>query len=225
MAYVNGRLPAGALGAPVFGGKIRKDLVPQTNSLALAFASKFYRSLQATDTYRDRATQETLYKPPPVGKGPGLAAYPGTSNHGWGTAIDFSSNINRFSSAEHQWMQKNAPRYGWNHPYWARQGGGREEAWHWEASKKAWFPRHTINYPQGSSIGLGDSGDEVLQLQKDLNKIYRKRGIKIAEDGDYGMGTYALVRRFQRARGYFRKQGVAGKWTKSAVKQAAAKAK
>nr|WP_281171664.1 peptidoglycan-binding protein [Promicromonospora kroppenstedtii] len=60
----------------------------------------------------------------------------------------------------------------------------------------------------------------MRQLQRDLNKIYAKRGIEIADDGDFGMGTYALVRRFQRARGYFLRNGVVGKWTKSAIARA-----
>ncbi len=133
--------------------------------------------------------------------------------------MDFASNINRFGSTEHEWMRANAGRYGWQHPYWARQGGGREEAWHWERSGRARV-RHTINRPRGRSLGLGSSGPEVRQLQRDLNKIYAKRGIEIADDGDFGMGTYALVRRFQRARGYFLRNGVVGKWTKSAIARA-----
>jgi hypothetical protein len=29
-------------------------------------------------------------------------------------------------------MLQNAPRFGWIHPDWAKQGGNREEPWHWE---------------------------------------------------------------------------------------------
>jgi hypothetical protein len=29
-------------------------------------------------------------------------------------------------------MRENAPLYGWYHPTWAQQGGGKPEPWHWE---------------------------------------------------------------------------------------------
>lgn len=212
---LNGMLPDSSLRETVIGGRLAKSAARDADSLALAFASKFYRSLRATDTYRSLQGQRDVY----ASKGPGLAAFPGTSNHGWGTAVDVASNINRFGSVEHRWMQENAGRYGWEHPFWARQGGGREEAWHWEHVRRGRV-RHTINRPRGSSLGLGSSGAEVRQLQRDLNKIYAKRGIELTVDGDFGMGTYALVRRFQRARGYFLRNGVVGKWTKSAIARA-----
>ncbi len=57
---------------------------------------------------------------------------PGTSNHGWALAVDLGGGINSFGTAQHVWMVANGPAYGWIHPTWARQGGGREEAWHFE---------------------------------------------------------------------------------------------
>jgi len=63
---------------------------------------------------------------------PHLAAVPGTSNHGWGIAVDLSGGINRFGTAEHQWMRRNAPYFGWILPSWAQERGSRPEAWHWE---------------------------------------------------------------------------------------------
>jgi hypothetical protein len=29
-------------------------------------------------------------------------------------------------------MTAHAPDFGWTNPDWARDGGGREEPWHWE---------------------------------------------------------------------------------------------
>jgi LAS superfamily LD-carboxypeptidase LdcB len=80
-----------------------------------------------TDSYRSYALQATTYA-----SKPGLSAVPGTSNHGWALAVDLCGGIERFGSAQHKWMVENAPKFGWKQPSWARQGGGREEAWHWE---------------------------------------------------------------------------------------------
>ena len=75
------------------------------------------------------------------------SARPGTSDHGWGQAIDLAWLFhNRKSRKEYdrtiakplwQWMNKNAPKYGWIHPDWASERKGSiYEAWHWEPSKK-----------------------------------------------------------------------------------------
>ena len=63
------------------------------------------------------------------------AAPPGTSQHGWGKAIDFRDAAGglRFSSPGFAWLQAHGAEYGWNHPGWARPGGsGCDEPWHWE---------------------------------------------------------------------------------------------
>ena len=63
---------------------------------------------------------------------PGLAATPGSSNHGWGLAIDLCGAETN-SSAAMGWLAENGPAYGWANPDWARRGGsGAYEPWHWE---------------------------------------------------------------------------------------------
>lgn len=51
---------------------------------------------------------------------PPAAAFPGTSNHGWGIAVDIP-----FADAQ-GWLMRNAPRFGWSHDEGARVG----ERWH-----------------------------------------------------------------------------------------------
>lgn len=210
MSYPNGQYPDSALRDTVIGGRLVPAASRDADSMALAFASHFYRSLTATDTYRTIEAQRRL-----AVEKPNLAAEPGTSVHGFGEAVDFASNVPNASSVEHRWMEENGGRYGWVNPAWAKVAS-RFEPWHYEHVRRARV-RHAINRPRGSSIGLGSSGPEVLRLQEDLNRVYRGHGIRITEDGRYGMGTYALVRRFQRARGILLKTGVVGKLTKSAV--------
>jgi LAS superfamily LD-carboxypeptidase LdcB len=62
----------------------------------------------------------------------GLAAPPGTSNHGDGVAVDLCGGIESFGTKAHAWMRANAGRFGWVHPSWAGPRGKRPEPWHWE---------------------------------------------------------------------------------------------
>ena len=80
-----------------------------------------------TDSYRDYGGQVAVYAAKP-----NLAAVPGTSNHGWGLALDLCGGVERFGSEAHLWMRINAGRFGWFHPAWAQQSGSKPEAWHWE---------------------------------------------------------------------------------------------
>lgn len=125
-----GALVAAIPGTP--GRQLRIDLIPQTVALREAFQAQFGKPLDVTDAYRTFVRQVQAK----AEKGP-YAATPGTSNHGWGQAIDFGSGVNlSFSSPEHLWMRANAGRYGWSHPAWAHNhnpNDGMDEPWHFEA--------------------------------------------------------------------------------------------
>lgn len=128
--YSNGAIPLSALTALSWapGHRLRSDAAAGFESLNRAYRARFGTDISMTDSYRTLAAQKHLYET----KGPGLAAVPGTSNHGWALAVDLGGGINSFGTAQHVWMVANGPVYGWFHPTWARQGGGREEAWHFE---------------------------------------------------------------------------------------------
>lgn len=63
-----------------------------------------------------------------------LTAVPGTSNHGWGRAIDFRDRYDVLNcyDKEFHWLRNNAHRFGWVHPAWAHCGQDTQEPWHWE---------------------------------------------------------------------------------------------
>lgn len=127
--FANGRIPASAL-CPIrhaAGERLRCDAARSMVGLDRAFRARFGTHIGITDAYRDYSTQVLLKRT----KGY-LAAPPGTSNHGWGVAVDFGTGINNFGSAPYRWMQANAARYGWHHPPWADQGSRKPEPWHWE---------------------------------------------------------------------------------------------
>ena len=81
-----------------------------------------------TDSYRTYASQVRLY-----GQKPALAAVPGTSNHGWGLAVDLCGGIEtlRHARSTRGWSPTPAGS-GSCTPTWADPGNGREEPWHWE---------------------------------------------------------------------------------------------
>jgi hypothetical protein len=129
--YPNGQLPMSALcplwGAP--GEMLRADAAAAFNRMSKAFSSVFGTPLCVTSSYRTYDHQAELYATMP----PGYAAPPGTSNHGWGVAVDLCGGIQVDGSAEHQWLLSHAGSYRWIHPDWAMPGGaGPHEPWHWE---------------------------------------------------------------------------------------------
>jgi hypothetical protein len=127
--YTNGAIPAAAL-CPLWaapGQALRADAAAGFERLAQAYAAEFASPLCVTDSYRPLAQQVRLYAEKPT-----LAARPGTSNHGWGTALDLCGGIQSFGTLQHAWMLAHAPLYGWFHPAWAEPTGSRPEPWHWE---------------------------------------------------------------------------------------------
>lgn len=196
----NGRLVDGDLSPTQIGGRLRADAAGSADRLALAFGLHFGSWLRATDTYRSLAQQITVRQV----KGT-LAAIPGTSNHGWGIAVDFASGINTRGSAEHKWMQENAGRYGWRNPDWAtpgRPGFEKDEPWHWEfdgAADRMTKARAVRTPTRRGELGVGARGAAVREVQLLLNRALVPKN-RIAVDGDYGFGTALAVVKFQRSR-------------------------
>lgn len=126
--YGNGQLPSDLLCDITFSSDVlRCDAAVAAERLNAAFKEAFGRNLQVNDAYRSYEDQVTVKAN--LGA---LAAPPGTSNHGWGQALDLGDGIETFDSAEYTWMKANAGAFGWNHPAWAEPTGEKPEAWHWE---------------------------------------------------------------------------------------------
>jgi LAS superfamily LD-carboxypeptidase LdcB len=127
--YPNGQIPTATL-CPVWGAPgqlLRGDAARAFSALSREYAKAFGKPICVTDSYRSRSQQVALYATKP-----NLAARPGTSNHGWGTATDLCGGIESFGTAQHAWLLSHAPLYGWFHPSWAQPSGSRPEPWHWE---------------------------------------------------------------------------------------------
>ena len=127
--FANGQIPVDVL-CPLWGtsGQIlRADAAASFNALSRKYAETFRAPVCVTDSYRDYASQVAVRAAKPT-----LAAVPGTSNHGWGVALDLCDGVQTFGSPQHEWLKQHAMAYGWFHPSWAQAGGSKPEPWHWE---------------------------------------------------------------------------------------------
>lgn len=127
--FPNGQIPNSALCPLPFapGHQLRSDAANAAIKLNAAYKGRFGTPLCVTDSYRTLAEQVDVYR-----RKPGLAARPGTSNHGWGIAMDLCGGIQAFGTTQHLWMRANGPTFGWYLPEWARQAGSKPEPWHHE---------------------------------------------------------------------------------------------
>lgn len=127
MAIRNGLIPIGTLAVLSAGRahRLRADAAASYERMAAAFRRDMGYALAVTDAYRDLLAQYAVK----ASKG-FLAATPGTSNHGWGLALDLASGVNSATSAAHRWMDAHAGEYGWVNPTWAQTW--KFEPWHWE---------------------------------------------------------------------------------------------
>ncbi|MEC3978369.1 D-alanyl-D-alanine carboxypeptidase family protein [Amycolatopsis sp. H20-H5] len=126
--FPNGLIPGAAL-CPIGVGShvLRCDAAQAFGELSRSYAGVFGAPICVTDSYRTFPAQVDLYR-----RKPSLAAVPGTSNHGWGLAVDLCGGPESYSSPQYAWLTAHSRAFGWAHPGWARAGGGREEPWHWE---------------------------------------------------------------------------------------------
>ncbi len=130
--WSNGAIPAGELCPVPFapGARLQCDAAAALADLNEAYRAEFGADLAVTSSYRTYEAQVALK----ATKG-GLAATPGTSNHGWGLAVDLGGigGLGQFDSPRYRWLKANAERYGWHHPRVMEPGGsGPQEPWHWE---------------------------------------------------------------------------------------------
>jgi zinc D-Ala-D-Ala carboxypeptidase len=106
---------------------LRADAAVALARLDLAYRARFGHDICLTDSYRTLAVQVRL-----KARKPGLAAEPGTSEHGLGQAVDLCDGVDSGVGVHYTWLRANAPDYGWDNPIWARAGGSKPEPWHWE---------------------------------------------------------------------------------------------
>jgi len=124
----NGRLNTSQLTEVQPNKFLRPDVAQRFQAMAQAARADGV-NLQITDAYRSYEQQVDVARRKGLYSQGGLAAYPGTSNHGWGTAVDL--NV-RGNPGAFEWLKQNASQYGFtNIP---------REPWHWEVKSKGQVP-------------------------------------------------------------------------------------
>jgi LAS superfamily LD-carboxypeptidase LdcB len=127
-SHPNGQVPESHLcELPQKGQRLHGDAAEAFWKLDDAYRREFGKHMCVGSSYRSFAQQADLHAAKPV-----LAAKPGTSNHGWGLAVDLCEGPDKFGTPEYQWLTANAGDFDFENPSWARQGGSKPEPWHWE---------------------------------------------------------------------------------------------
>lgn len=147
--FTNGSLPESQLKSIGHGAKLHKNAAAKWQELVNA-AKKDGVTLKPGGpggyAYRDYAEQVALVKKYGLWSpsNPG-AAQPGTSNHGWGSAVDVHSS-------GYSWIAKNASKFGWR--------GISNEPWHIDLDYKKVFKGEL-------GTGPADSDSDSSSLDSD----------------------------------------------------------
>ncbi|HYQ75507.1 M15 family metallopeptidase [Cellulomonas sp.] len=117
--YGNGKIPADALHE--VGSTGHRLWAPAADALEslIADAARDGATIGITDSYRSYEAQVDVAARKGLYSQGGLAAVPGTSDHGWGMAVDL-----RLDDAAQSWMRANGGRYGFVEDT-------PREPWHW----------------------------------------------------------------------------------------------
>ena len=125
--FSNGQLPENELVSIGSGHKLHKTVASQFKAMMEAAKRDGYplgSAFKINSSYRSYQRQKELY----ASLGPGTAAFPGTSNHGLGLAVDLWYTDNAY-----KWLKKNASVFGFRQiPGYETNNPNGHEAWHWE---------------------------------------------------------------------------------------------
>lgn len=206
----NGQLAGGEL-APIGAGYfLRRDAAGAFNAMSADAQRRYGRPVRVIAGYRTLARQWYFWRLFQAGQG-NLAAYPGTSNHGWGLAVDLASQSDRWL------VDQIGGRYG----YSKRCSDAASEWWH-----VMYNPRCTGATWHGSSgprvLRYGMRGNDVRTLQIWLVRSGCLRKAKPGKpreiDGVFGRHTHGAVVLFQRQH-HLAPDGVAGTQTLSLLRK------
>ena len=116
--YGNGKIPAAAL-TEIGGGHRLWEPAAQGFKRMMAAAEAAGITIGVTDSYRSYEQQVDLAERKGLYSQGGLAATPGTSNHGWGKSLDLD-----LDPQAQTWMRANAEKFGFVEDV-------PREPWHW----------------------------------------------------------------------------------------------
>jgi len=166
--FKNGKLPDSELESIGNGHKLHKSVAKQFRAMMEAAKGDGHAlgsGFRINSSYRSYERQAQLYKE----LGPGTAARAGTSNHGFGLAVDLW-----FTNGAFKWLKKNGPKFGFDQiPHFRTNNPDGHEAWHWEnVSGKGSIDggTPTDNTGTGGDGKGGDKTDEDSQEAPEKSK-------------------------------------------------------
>ena len=200
----NGRLPKSELSRiyhPQYKVYLEKRAAAAFNTLRIWSKKWMKVDLYVTgerSAYRSYAEQQYFWNLYQSGQG-NLAAYPGTSNHGWGKAVDLAAwpmkvILDRFG-AKVGWKKIEAFNEWWHYNY----VGGFDRP----------NPGLSVKYPVAKK---GSGGFGQKWYVKKLERRLRKLGYNVKVDGHFGIVTRSAVENFQKNKG-LKVDGIVGKKT------------
>lgn len=190
----NGRLPDSAL-APIAGGRLEKSAAAGFNAMNVESRKRYGVELRPTgsmSSYRTYAQQQYLWNV--YQNGGNLAAIPGTSNHGWGLAVDFATpqmrSIVDQIGAQYGWSKSwsDAPSEWWHIKYQGGHYGGKDPGPDGKAGRPKWWnslkrklkeARHKFAHKQ-KRRKKSDRPKVKARLHKQLTRL--RKWIKWAAD-------------------------------------------
>jgi len=193
----NGKLKPNKLSPISGGGRLRNDAARSWNAFANMMKKKHGFNVQVTDSYRP------LGKPGDASRGVwsqwaawekyqaggNLAARPGTSNHGFGTALDLPP-------ATVDAVRKYGDAFGWNHAH----TDAPSESWHHLFLPSQAHKDVIARWSTDPVIKQGSKGPATKTLKTLLKKHgYWPTVFPIVEG--FGSRTTAQVKKFQKAYG------------------------
>jgi predicted chitinase len=121
-------------------------------------------SWKITDSYRPYEIQDKIFdwkyfkqtgKKRKKGTSGTPVAYPGKSNHGWGSAVDLGA---KYGDPAHKWLTQNAARFGFSNPF----KNPRTEPWHWEHKSSAQSMKSGSDVSEPTQKGKSSPSDVDL---------------------------------------------------------------
>lgn len=166
VTFRNGQIPTAVLAlADTAGHRLQPATATALRNMSAAMQAAGLGALTLTSghsAYRSLADQAYMIRI-------GLTTIPaGQSEHGLALAVDLYK-IGGFHTARYLWLAANAYRYGFSHPYWAREGGPLPEFWHWQHDGKTTGPVPAptpppVAVPAPTPIPSGPEEDDMLTL-------------------------------------------------------------
>jgi hypothetical protein len=178
----NGQLPPSEL-APIQNGRLAIAAAAAWNAMNVEARGKGceLRPTGSKSSYRTYSQQQELYQAYLGGTG-NLAAKPGTSNHGWGLAVDVASQDMRAM------IDRIGERYGWAKKW----SDAPSEWWHIKYREGVWHDKdpgpfgHDVAAeppPQVTYIYPPPGGD-IVQIAVMQNKDGRIEIFVLKDDGE-----------------------------------------